>query len=78
MDADRSDEPQAEQSPGEDVSPRQDLPPTLIEGFNSFFAGTAKAEISGGTMRIAIGDQTLLIRLPAIVGGQCHATAFTD
>lgn len=44
----------------------------LLDRFNSFFEGTASAEIIGTSLEITIGSQTLLISLPEIVGG--HAT----
>ncbi len=42
----------------------------LIDTFNSFFKGSAKATITGNRLEITIGSQTLIISLPEIVGGQ--------
>lgn len=42
---------------------------SLLNDFNSFFEGTAKATIVGNRLEITIGSQTLLISLPQIVGG---------
>ena len=42
---------------------------SLIEGFNSFFIGTAEAKINGNVLEIRIGSQTLLISLPEVIGG---------
>lgn len=45
----------------------------LIEGFNRFFEGTAKAVIVDGHMEITIGSLTAVFSLPEmpkIVGGR--------
>ena len=40
----------------------------LVDRFNSFFEGSAKIEINGSNLEIAIGSQTLIISLPEIIG----------
>ncbi len=44
---------------------------SFLEGFNSFFRGTAEAIINGNSNRleITIGSRTLLILLPEVIGG---------
>ena len=42
----------------------------IIDRFNGFFEGSAKAEIDEKRLRITIGTQTLIIQLPSIVGGE--------
>ncbi len=44
----------------------------IIEKFNSFFKGSAKAEINNqNELKITIGSQTIIIELPSVVGGKC-------
>lgn len=42
----------------------------LIDDFNKFFEGKAKAVIVNGGLEITIGSLTMLISLPEYVGGR--------
>ena len=42
----------------------------LLDRFNSYFEGDAEAKIVAGRLEITIGNQTLFISLPDIVGGK--------
>lgn len=42
----------------------------LLNEFNLFFKGDARAEIVDGRLEITIGYRTLVIRLPAVIGVQ--------
>jgi hypothetical protein len=46
----------------------------LIDEFNRFFNGSAKAEIENGKLNITTGNETLVIQLPLVIGGQSKAT----
>ncbi len=40
----------------------------LLDRFNSFFEGSARAEINGTKLEITINNATLIISLPEIIG----------
>ncbi len=40
----------------------------LLDRFNSFFEGSARAEINNHRIEVTIGSQTLLISLPEVIG----------
>lgn len=46
----------------------------FIEKFNRFFEERGKLEIEGKNLRITIGNETLVIQLPSIIGGESKAT----
>jgi len=41
----------------------------LLFLFNGFFNGEAEATIVNGSLKITIGNRTLIISLPEIIGG---------
>ncbi len=49
---------------------------SFLEEFNSFFKGTAEAQINGNSNRleITIGSRTLLVSLPEVVGNNKSKT----
>ena len=49
----------------------------LLDQFNSFFKGSAKAVVNGKRLEITIGSQTLIISLPDIVGAQSKGKSYT-
>lgn len=42
----------------------------IIQQFNSFFQGSAKAEVLDGKLHITIGTQTMIVTLPEVAGVQ--------
>ncbi len=40
----------------------------LLEEFNRFFDGSAKATINGSRLEITIGSKTIIISLPGVIG----------
>jgi len=40
----------------------------IIDEFNLFFEGTAKAKLEGDTLKITIGSQTLTIQISSLIG----------
>lgn len=47
----------------------------IVKEFNSFFAGKAKAKVAGDKLEITIGFQTIVIRLPGVVGVQSRGSS---
>lgn len=43
---------------------------SLLEEFNRFFQGNAKAVIKEDRLEITIGTRTMIISLPVVIGGQ--------
>jgi aspartate/methionine/tyrosine aminotransferase len=50
----------------------------LIEDFNEFFEGQAKAIIDNGKVRITIGSKTAIFHLPEFIGGHSEQTLQID
>lgn len=48
----------------------------LIEQFNEYFDGDAKVKIVAGRLEITIGNQTLFISSPDIVGGKSRGLSY--
>ncbi len=46
----------------------------IIDEFNSFFEGSAKAVIKDNSIEITIGSQTLIIEPPSVIGAQSKST----
>ncbi len=47
----------------------------ILDEFNSFFKGRAKAVITDNTLTITIGAKTLTIKLPEAIGWQSKGSS---
>lgn len=69
-----TDQPPAAETPGEPATPNCRSVASdgshLIQEFNEFFGGAGSISIVDGCLHVTIGQQTLLVSLPKIVGGQ--------
>ena len=51
-------------------APKQPEPRTVIDEFNEFFGESAGACIRGDELLITVGNRTMHIQLPGMVGGE--------